>query len=98
MQLRGWGPTQASRIVIIFVVVQCLGLGQILAFAPAMTAGFTDPGHSQAIAAFDAAVPLVSVFDASWRSSAALGEPGFRTTLPDAAPLPRRLPRAPPAA
>ena len=97
MQLKGWGPTQASRIVIILVVVQYL-VGQILAFAPAATAGFTDTGRSQAMAAFDAAVPLVIVFDASWRSSAVLGEHDFRTTLPDAAPLPRRLPRAPPAA
>jgi len=98
MQLRGWGPTQASRIVIILVVVQYLGLGQILAFAPAATAGFTDTGRSQTMAEFDATVPLVIVFDASWRSSAVLGEHDFRTTLPDAAPLPRRLPRAPPAA
>jgi hypothetical protein len=98
MQLRGLGPTQASRIVIILVVVQYLGLGQILAFAPAVTAGFTDTGHSQAIAAFDAAVPLVIMFDASRRSSAALGEHDFWTSLPGAAPLPRRLPRAPPAA
>ena len=98
MQLRGWGPTQASRIVIILVVVQYLGLGQILAFAPAATAGFTDTGRSQAMAEFDATVPLVIVLNASWRSSAVLGEHDFRTTLPDTAPLPRRLPRAPPAA
>ena len=98
MQLRGWGPTQASRIVIILVVVQYLGLGQILAFAPAATAAFTDTGRSQAMAEFDATVPLVILFDASWRSSAALGEHDFRATLPDTAPLPRRLPRAPPAA
>ena len=98
MQLRGWGPTQAPRIVIILVVVQYLGLGQILAFAPAATAGFTDTGRSQAMAEFDATVPLVIVLNASWRSSAVLGEHDFRTTLPDTAPLPRRLPRAPPAA
>ena len=55
MQPKGWGPTQASRIVIIFVVVQYLGLGQILAFAPAATAGFTDSGHSQGIATLEAA-------------------------------------------
>jgi hypothetical protein len=98
MQLRGWGPTQACRIVIILVVVQYLGLGQILAFAPAGTTGFTDTGRSQAFAAFDATVPLVIVFDASRQSSAVLGVHDFRTTLPDTAPLPRRLPRAPPAA
>jgi hypothetical protein len=97
MQLRGWGLTRASRIVIILVVVQYLGLGQVLAFAPAATAGFTASGPSQAIVAFDAAVPLVIEFDTSWRSGAALGEHDFRTILPDAAPLPRRLPRAPPA-
>jgi hypothetical protein len=98
MQLRGWGPTQASRIVIILVVVQYLGLGQILAFAPAAAAGLTDTGRPQAMTAFDAAVPLVIVVDESGRSSAVLREHDFRTALPDSAPLPRRLPRAPPAA
>jgi hypothetical protein len=98
VQRRGWGPTQASRTVIILVVVQYLGLGQILAFSPAATAGFTSTGHSQALAALDAAVPLAVLFDASWRPSVALGELDHRATLPDTAPLPRRLPRAPPAA
>ena len=86
MQLRGWGPTRAARIVIILVVVQYLGLGQILAFAPAATTGFTNTVASQAMAALDAAVPLVIVIDASGRSSAALGEHDSRTTLPDRPP------------
>jgi hypothetical protein len=98
MQPKGWGPTQASRIVIIFVVVQYLGLGQILAFAPAATAGCTDSGHSQGIATLEAAVPLAVLFDPRWRPTVALGELDHRATLPDTAPLPRQLPRAPPAA
>jgi hypothetical protein len=98
MQLRGWGSTQAARIVIILAVIQHLGLGQILAFAPAATTGFADTGRSQGMTAFDAAVPLVFVVDESGRSSAVLGEHDLRTTLPGTGPLPRRLPRAPPAA
>ena len=93
MQLRGWGLTR-TRVVILVVV----SISDSTRFAPAAAAGCTDTGRSQAMAAFDAAVPLVIVYDASWRSSAVLGEHDFRTTLPDTAPLPRRLPRAPPAA
>jgi hypothetical protein len=98
MQLRGWGLTRASRIAIILLVVQHLGLGQVLAFAPAPAAGVTLAGPSQAIAAPDTVVPLAILFDASCHSSAVLGEHGSRATPPDPAPLPRRLPRAPPAA
>jgi hypothetical protein len=98
MQLRGWGPTQASHIVIILLLVQHLGLGQILAFAPTPTAGFTSADPRQAIAALDTAIQLAMLHDASRRSSAALGEHGSRAIPPDPAPLPRRLPRAPPAA
>jgi hypothetical protein len=97
MQLQGWGLTRASGIVIILVVVQHFGLGQILAFAPSTTAVLSPAESSQAIAALDTVVPLAALIDASCRSSAALGEHGSRTTLPDPAPLPRRLPRAPPA-
>jgi len=98
MQLRGWGLTRASRIVIILLVVQHLGLGQVLAFAPAPTTGSTLAGPSQAIAALDTVVPLAIPLDASCHSSAVLGEHGSRAIPPDPAPLPRRLPRAPPAA
>jgi hypothetical protein len=98
MQLRGWGLTRASRIVIIILlVVQYLGLGQILAFAPAPTAGSTLAGPSQAIAALDTVVPPAILFNASGYSSAVLGEHGSRVIPPGPAPLPRRLPRAPPA-
>jgi hypothetical protein len=97
MQPKGWGLTRASRIVIILLVVQYLGLGQILAVAPSTTAGFSPDGPSQAVAALDAIVPLALLIDASCHASAALGEHGFRATLPDPAPLLRRLPRAPPA-
>jgi hypothetical protein len=98
MQLRGWGLTRASRIVIILLVVQHLGLGQVLAFAPASTAGVTLTGPSQAIAALDAVLSFAVPLDAGCHSSALLGEHGSRATPPDPAPLPRRLPRAPPAA
>lgn len=98
MQLKGWGLTRAGRIVIILLVVQHLGLGQILTFAPSTTAGFSPDGPSQAIAALDIVVPLAILIDASRHGSAALGEHGTRAILPDPDPLPRRLPRAPPAA
>jgi hypothetical protein len=97
MQLKGWGLTRASRIVIILLVVQHLGLGQILAFAPSTTAGFSPDGPSQAIPALDTVVPLAILIDASFHASAVLGEHGSRAILPDPASLPRRLPRAPPA-
>jgi hypothetical protein len=98
MQLRGWGLTQASRIVIILLVVQHLGLGQVLAFAPAPTTGHTFARPSQAATTLDTVVMPASLVDARDRSSAALGEYGSPAIPPDPAPLPRRLPRAPPAA
>ncbi|HEY7139074.1 MAG TPA: hypothetical protein VIE44_03170 [Methylomirabilota bacterium] len=98
MQLRGWGLTQASRIVIILLVVQHIGLGQVLAFAPAPTTGHTLARPTQATTALDTVVLLASLVDASYRSSAALWEYGSPAIPPDPAPLPRRLPRAPPAA
>ena len=97
MQPKGWGLTRASRIVIILLVVQYLGLGQILAYAPSTTAGFSPDGPSQAMAALDTVVPLAILIDASCHESAVLGEHGSRAILPDPAPLSRRLPRAPPA-
>src|SRR5215468_4135045 len=98
MQLRGWGLTRASRIVIILLVVQQLGLGLVHAFAPAPTGGLTLAGRVQAFAAFDAVVTRAVLLDASPRSSAALGEPCSQAIPPDPPPLPRWLPRAPPAA
>jgi hypothetical protein len=98
VQLRGWGLTRASRIVIILLVVQYLGLGLAYAFVPVPTAGLTLAGHTQAPAALDTVVSLAIPFDTSRRSSAVLGEHGSRAIPPDPTPLPRRLPRAPPAA
>jgi hypothetical protein len=97
MQPKGWGLTRASRIVIILLVVQYLGLGQILAFAPATTTGFGPDGRSQAMAALDTVVSLAILIDASGHASVVFGAHGSRAILPDPAPLPRRLPRAPPA-
>jgi hypothetical protein len=96
MQLRGWGLTRASRIVIILLVVQHLGLGQILAFAPAQPTGAALTRPSQASAALDTVIPLTIPLDASG-PSAAFTDNGSRAIPPDPAPLPRRLPRAPPA-
>ena len=98
MQLRGWGLTRANRIVIILLVVQHLGLGLAHAFAPVPTVGFTLAGQTQALIALDTVVSMANGFDVSRRSSAVLGEPGSRAIPPDPIPLPRRLPRAPPAA
>jgi hypothetical protein len=98
MQLRGWGLTQAGRIVIILLVVQHLGLGLVHAFVPAPPAGLTLAGHAQALTASDAVVRLAVLFDASRCESAVLGGLDSRTIPPDPPPLPSRLPRAPPAA
>jgi hypothetical protein len=98
MQLRGWGRTRASRIVIILLVAQHLGLGLVQAFVPAPTDGLTLAGRTQTTIALDAVATLAIPFDASPHTSAILGELGSRAIPPDPAPLPRRLPRAPPAA
>jgi hypothetical protein len=98
MQLRGWGLTQAGCIVIILLVLQHLGVGQILARAPAPTVGPSLAGSSQAVAALAVVPPLGILFDASLRPSAVLGEHGSWTIPPDPVPLSRWLPRAPPAA
>lgn len=95
MQLRGWGLTRASRIVIILLVVQHLGL---LAVAPVTSAGPDPADRSQAIAALDAVLQLAVLADTGLRASAAIREHRSRAILPDPVPLPRRLPRAPPAA
>ena len=98
MQLKGWGLTRAGRIVIILLVVQHLGLGQILAFAPSTATGSSPGGPSEVSSALDAIVPLAMPVDARRDGSATFGDRGSRAVLPDPAPLPRRLPRAPPAA
>jgi hypothetical protein len=98
MQLRGWGLTRASRIVIILLVVQHLGLGQVLAVAPVTSAGPDPADRLQNIAALDAVLSLAVAADTVLRASAAIGEHRSRAIPPDPVPLPRRLPRAPPAA
>jgi len=98
MQLRGWGLTRASRIVIILLVVQHLGLGQVLAVTPVTSAGPDPADGSQAIATLDAVLPLAVLADTGLRASAAIREHRSRAIPPDSVPLPRRLPRAPPAA
>jgi hypothetical protein len=97
MQLKGWGLTRATRIAIILLVLQSLGLGHILAVAPATTAGPNIGGSTQALIAFDTAVSRANLFETNRELSAALGEDSSSAILPDPAPLPRRLPRAPPA-
>jgi hypothetical protein len=97
MQLRGWGLTRASRIVIILLVVQHLGTGQVLAIAPATTGATSVVDPAQAIVVLDTVVSSAILPDAGDPSITALGEYDSRAIPPDATPLPRRLPRAPPA-
>jgi hypothetical protein len=98
MQLRGWGLTRAIRIVIILLVLQHLGLGLVHAFLPAPTAGLTLARCAQALTSLDAVVALTMPLDAKGSAIALLAETSARTIPPDPPPLPRRLPRAPPAA
>ena len=97
MQLRGLELTRASRIVIILLVVQHLGLGQVVAVASATATGPDPADPSQSIAPCEAVVSLVVVANPDRRAGSTIGEPRSRTIPPDSLPLPRRLPRAPPA-
>jgi hypothetical protein len=97
MQPRGWELTRASRIVIILLVVQYLGLGPILALAPGATAPSDPADPSQTAVLPDAVLPLAVAIPADLRASTALARTGSRTIAPDPLPLPRLLPRAPPA-
>jgi hypothetical protein len=95
MQPSGWELTRASRIVIILLVVH-LGLGQILAIASATPAGPDPADPTKTASPADAVLPLAAGAEPDSRSRAARLE--HRPTIPpDPAPLPRRLPRAPPA-
>jgi hypothetical protein len=98
MQPKGWGLTRASRIVIILLVVQYLGLGQVLASRRAATQETSLTSPPPGVAALDVAVTVAVPFDASRRTSVVLDGHRSRAIPPDPAPLPRRLPRAPPAA
>jgi hypothetical protein len=99
MQLRGWGLTRASRIVIILLVVQHLGLSQVLAVTPVTSKGSDPADPSLTIAALDdALLPFAVLTGTGVRASATIGEPRSRTIPPDPVSLPRRCPRAPPAA
>jgi hypothetical protein len=98
MQLRGCGLTRASRLVIILLVVQYLGLGQILAVTPTMSGGSDSADGSQTLAALDAVLPFAVTIDGCPGTSAAVGSHRSKAIPPDPVPLPRRLPRAPPAA
>ena len=68
MQLRGWELTRASRIVIILLVVQHLGLGQVLAVASATAAGPDPVDPSLTVAPYEpveftVVLPLNAVCD-----------------------------------
>jgi hypothetical protein len=98
MQLKGLGLTRAGRIVLILLVVQHLGLGQVLAFAPAPAGGLVLHAAADAVAATLAlTVPVATLLDASRDPGVVLVRHGPRAILPDPTPLPRWLPRAPPA-
>jgi hypothetical protein len=98
MQLRGWGLSRAGRIVIILLVVQLLGLSPILAFAPPTAADPGLGGQPHGAGSFAAALPLVAVPDPALQAVRPLEADLDRATRPVSVPLPRRLPRAPPAA
>jgi hypothetical protein len=96
MQLREWELTRASRIVLILLVVQHLGLSQLLVAAPA-----TGEGSDPAAPAWTA-IPTVAILspaaaaDPDAGTGATVGEHGVQTIPSDQAPLSRRLSRAPP--
>jgi hypothetical protein len=96
MQLRGWDLTRTSRIVLILLVVQHLGLSQILVVASA-SAMEPDAGHRSRTVLPDAIAPSAVVGVPTVGASTTHEEPGSQTIPPDPGPLPRRLPRAPPA-
>jgi hypothetical protein len=98
MQRRGWGLTRASRIVIILLVVQHLGLAQVLAVDP-VTSGGPDRIHrAPTVAALDADLPLSISTDREREPNATISEQCPGAIPPDPAPLSRRLLRSPPAA
>jgi hypothetical protein len=97
MQRRAWQLPRASRIVIVILVVQILGLGVVSAAVP-VGVHAVDPGPSPAAASPDAVVPLAFALDARVLRSLALVPLAARSAAPDPVPLARRLPRAPPAA
>jgi hypothetical protein len=98
MQLRGWGLTRASRIVIILLVVQHLGLAQVRTSALVTSVGPGPVEGSSSIATLDADLPRLILTDTNRQTSAAISELCSGAIPPDPLPLPRRLPRAPPAA
>ena len=98
MQLRGWGPSRASRIVIILLVVQHLGLAQVLTVAPATSTGIDSAHGLPAIAALDVDLPLPVQVDPAVQTSAVIREFRSPATLPEPVPPSCWLPRAPPAA
>jgi hypothetical protein len=98
MQLRGWELTRASRIVLILLVVQHLGLSQLLvvASAPGEASDSTPPAWS--IGPTDAVLSPSVVIDPHIGTRTTHGAADGQTIPPDPAPPSRRLPRAPPAA
>jgi hypothetical protein len=95
MQLRGCELTRASRIVLILLVVQHLGLGQILVVASASGAA-SDPADPSWTVPPDAVLSSTVIADQASGPRTTLRPQDSRTIPPDPAPLPRRLPRAPP--
>jgi hypothetical protein len=96
MQPREWELTRASRVVLILLVVQHLGLSQLLVAAPATGAG-SDPAPSAWSVVPTDAVPSPTAVIPDVGTGTTIGDRGIRTISPDPAPLSRRLTRAPPA-
>src|SRR5262245_7170014 len=97
MQLSGWGATRASRVVIILLVVQHLGLSQVAAIAPATAVAPGLADRSLAVLELEAVCSLSFLPHQSLDASAAIRKRLPEAIPPDPVSLPRRLPRAPPA-
>jgi hypothetical protein len=97
MQPRELELTRASRIVLILLVVQHLGLSQLLVAAPATGAGSHPAPSAWSVAPTDAVASPTAVVVPDIRTDTTIGQHGAQTISPDQAPLSRRLTRAPPA-
>lgn len=100
MQPREWELTRASRIVLILLVllvVQHLGLSQLLVAAPATGVRSHPAPSAWSAVPTDAVLSPTAVIVPDVGTGTAIGEHSVRTISPDPAPLSRRLTRAPPA-
>ena len=96
MQPRERELTRASRIVLILLVVQHLGLSQLLVAAATGVESHPAPS-AWSVVPTDAVFSPTAVIVPDVGTGTMVGEHGVQTISPDPAPLSRRLTRAPPA-